>query len=520
MSILSSRLSKADANVSGRAKPIGVVHRPTHVDAVRQLVLAARASQIPLYPVSRGFNWGYGSKSPVKAGGDRVDLAQMNRILNADEISATNPVAVIEPGVTQMQLHKFLQANCPSLTFNVTGSSQHTSILGNALDRGVGYFGPRREDLFGLEVVCGSGQVLKTGFRRLGEQSPLAHSHPYGLGPMLDGLFFQGNFGIVTSACFRLISRRPHEAAVSLALARESDLAPFINELAKLKREGLLVSVTHVANRARSSATLAFGITRYLEQHCGIAGQQLEFEANRALKIVSPGEWASLGAVIGNRGQVRAALSEISARMGKLARIKVVTEARLDAAYAVAHRLRAVPLARMHAAVLSAIRPLHGLALGVPTDVAVENLLWQFGRTDLAATQLDESNCGLLFINPALPMEGPFVAAIVQDFKLIAQQHGHELYITLNIETASSMVAIINLLFDRSQSTQVEQAHRCADALLAHIRSKGLELYRARADIMEEMVAGDPAYWNTVRSLKKVFDPDNIIAPGRYNLAD
>ena len=106
----------------------------------------------------------------------------MNRILNAESISVNNPVAVIEPGVTQMQLYEFLQNHCPELTFNVTGSGKETSIIGNALDRGVGYMGPRREDLFGLEIVLGTGEILRTGFRRLGESSRLAHSHPFGLG--------------------------------------------------------------------------------------------------------------------------------------------------------------------------------------------------------------------------------------------------------------------------------------------------------------------------------------------------
>ena len=507
------------ANVSGRGHAPDAVHRPTQIDEIVQLVRAARASKTPLYPVSTGFNWGYGSRSPVVAGCELVDLGGMNRILNADQISPANPVAVIEPGVTQRQLHDFLLERCPQLTFNVTGSSQHTSILGNALDRGVGYFGPRREDVFGLEAVCGSGELLRTGFRRLGEASPLAHSHPYGLGPMLDGLFFQGNFGIVTSACFRLMPRRPYEVAVSFALQAGQELAAFIDVLAELKREGLLASVTHIANRARTHSTLASGVTSYLKEHADIPEEQLPAELQAVLNLVAPGEWTSLGGIGGNPRQVDAMIAEITTRIGALARVKVVTAARIDAAYAVAHRLRAVPWARMQAAMLSAIRPLHGLALGVPTDIAVDNLLWRFGRSDLSASQLDESNCGLLYISPALPMDGKFNAAITQEFEAIAQTHGHELFITLNIETATSMVAVINLLFDRNDQAEVDRAHRCADELLAHIRAKGLELYRARADLMEATVALDPPYWAMVRALKAQFDPDNIIAPGRYNVA-
>src|SRR5450830_209900 len=224
MRLQSSPAEAAYANITGRDHPVLTVHKPTSTEEIRQLIQQARHKGIPLYPVSRGFNWGYGSASPVTDGCALVDLNGMHRILNADRISLSNPVAVVEPGVTQGQLYDFLQNHCPELTFNVTGAARDTSLIGNALDRGVGYFGPRKDDLFGLEVVCGSGQTLKTGFRRLGESSPLAHSHPFGMGPMLDGLFFQGNFGIVTSACFRLMPRRPKEVAVSLALHHNADL--------------------------------------------------------------------------------------------------------------------------------------------------------------------------------------------------------------------------------------------------------------------------------------------------------
>jgi 4-cresol dehydrogenase (hydroxylating) len=505
-------------NVSGRSQPLGGQYRPGSVEEVLALVNAARLSGIPLYPISTGLNFGYGGKSPVTAGCALVDLSRMNRIRNAGQISLANPVAVIEPGVTQRQLYEFLEQHCPGLTFNVTGSARDTSILGNALDRGVGYFGPRKEDLFGLEVVCGSGALLHTGFRRLGDSSPLACSHPYGLGPMLDGLFSQSNFGIVTSACFRLVPRRPCQAAVSLGLRDEADLPRFIDALARLKREGLLESVTHIGNRPRTHATLMHGITRYFEATCKFSPERALQEADSALRRVAPGEWSSLGAVTGTRGQVRAALEEIRARMKPLARVMVVTRARLDLSYAVMNKLRFLRFGRANAAALSAIRPLHALALGVPTDAAIDSLLWKFGRSDLPAAALDSSGCGLLFVNPALPLDGQFVARVIAGMKKVAAEHRHTLYVTINIETATSLVAVINLLFDRHAEDELARAHRCADALLRYIRGEGLEVYRARADMMADVVGADPAYWATIRSLKDQFDPDNIIAPGRYNL--
>lgn len=506
-------------NVSGIAIPPLSVQFPDNTGEVQSIILAARRSRRPLYPLSTGLNWGYGSRSPVTSGNILVDLTRMNRILNADKISPNNPVALIEPGVTQAQLADFLASHCPELTFNVTGSGRDTSILGNALDRGVGYFGPRKEDLFSLEVVTGTGEILQTGFRRLGENSPLAHCHPYGLGPMLDGLFFQGNFGIVTSACFRLIPRRPKEVAVSIALRDMAFLAEFIDELARLKRDGLLTSVSHIGNQARIQSTLAYGVISYLEKECGYTPEQALAEADKVIAIVAPYEWASLAAVTGNAGQVRSAISEIRKRIRQIGRVMIINEQLLDIGYTVTHALRFIPFARANAAAIRSIRPLHALALGQPTDVAIDNLLWKFGRPDLPAKALDESNCGLLFVNPALPLDGKAVVKVIEELKAVASNHQHQLYMTLNIETPTSMVAVINLLFDRSHQEEVSRAHRCADAMLACIRRHDLEPYRARADMMKDIVQ-DNEYWRTIRRLKAVFDPDNIIAPGRYNLSD
>jgi 4-cresol dehydrogenase (hydroxylating) len=508
-------------NVSANDVPSTAICAPeTHEDVV-DLVQQARKDGIPLYPISTGFNWGYGSASPVVEGCKLVDLRKMRKILNQrgpSAISPSNPVALIEPGVTQGDLYDFLREKHFPLTFNVTGSSRDTSLIGNALDRGVGYFGPRREDLFALKLVLGTGQTLHTGFRRLGENSPLAYSHPYGLGPMADGLFFQGNFGIVTSACFRLMPRRPKEVAVSLALHDHTKLGEFIDELVQLKREGLMTSVTHLANKARSQASLLYGMTDYLEKECGFSLQHAEQEAQDAMRIAAPNEWTSLAAVTGTPAQVSATLQEIRKRVKKLARLVVVGQTLLDIGFKICNTLRFIPKLRANAAVINAVRPLHGLALGVPTDAAIDNLMWKYGRGGQAATTLDQSNCGLLYISPALPANGRQVASLMQELEQIAKEHNHQLFITINMETPTSLVAIMNLLFNRSNAGEVTGAHVCAKVLLEHIRARGLEVYRARTDMMSDIASEDSDYWQTIRGIKRQLDPQNIIAPGRYNL--
>lgn len=508
--------SASTGNVTGWWQPVDAVHHPSSVPEVVALVAEARRRQVPLYPVSTGLNWGYGSRSPVLPGAELLNLSRMNRILNADAISSANPVAVIEPGVTQGQLHDFLARAHPELTFNVTGSGIDSSILGNALDRGSGYLGPRSEDLFGFEWITGTGEVIRTGFRRLGEASPLAHCHPFGLGPMLDGLCLQSNLAIVTSACLRLRPRRPVEAAVSISLDEAALLPRLIDELARLKREGLLAAITHLGNPARSRFTLRPGIAKHLGSRHGLSGSVLEREVDLALSAALPHSWTGVCGITGNAGQVRAAMREIRQRLAALARVRLVTDARLDTAFAWCDRLSHWRPARVRAAALAAVRPLHALATGHPSDVAVQGLLGHFGESARAARDLDHSRCGLIYINPALPLDGRMVSETVAAMERRARDFGHELYVTVNLETGTSLVAVANLLFDRSVVAETDNARRCADALVAVIRSRGLEVYRARTDMMEDITGRQPEHWRWITALKQVFDPDQVIAPGRY----
>ncbi|MFA9439033.1 FAD-binding oxidoreductase [Uliginosibacterium sp. sgz301328] len=516
------RLARATQNITTREQPLAGRVTPRTVDEVRAVVLAAFDTNVPLYPVSTGLNWGYGSRSPATAGCVLVDLSAMRAIRNADDIGPDNPVAIIEPGVTQGQLADYLAEHVPSVYFNVTGSARETSVLGASLDRGVGYFGPRRDDVFGLEIVTGTAELLYTGLRRLGEDSPIATCHPYGLGPQLDGLFFQGNYGIVTSACLRLRPRQACHVAVSIGIPREDDLPGVIDTLAHLKRGGALPAVTHIGNRARTHATLHESVVRFLVDECGVAPGNAPAEADDVLRRVAPHPWTGLAGIAGTRAQVRAAIRAIRAALGRRAQLRVVTDRLLDTAISLRGVLGRIGPLRPLVAAAVATKPLHGLATGVPSSIAVRNLMLKFGSAaDAPVGELDTSRCGLMYICPVLPLRGMASVGALHRLQGVAERFGHTLYTTLNIETDLTLVAVINLLFDRGDAADTARAQECADALLADIEAQGLSVYRARADMMSYIAADtrghSQAFWQHVADLKRVFDPRDIIAPGRYN---
>lgn len=107
------------------AREVRAVARPGTVEA--------NASRRTLYPYSTGRNWGLGSRKPSRPTDALVDLRRLAAIRELDRVRG---FAVIEPGVTQQALARALHDT--DWTFNVTGSCADTSVLGNALERGVG----------------------------------------------------------------------------------------------------------------------------------------------------------------------------------------------------------------------------------------------------------------------------------------------------------------------------------------------------------------------------------------------
>ena len=103
--------------------------------------------------------------------------------------------------MTSRQLRAELGRLGDGLMLSATSGPPDGSITGNALDRGAGYtpyfdhFGM----LHGLQVVLADGSILHTGDGTL----PDAKSrflNKSGFGPLLDGLFSQSYYGVVTQA--------------------------------------------------------------------------------------------------------------------------------------------------------------------------------------------------------------------------------------------------------------------------------------------------------------------------------
>ena len=201
---------------------------PDTTEQVQAVVRTANKYKIPLYAISTGKNFAYGGPSPNVRGSVTVDLKRMNRILVCDD---KRHFALVEPGVSYIDLYRHIQANKLNVWVD-TPDPGWGSLIGNAMDHGIGYTMGYYRDHFGahtgMEVVLPNGEVMRTGMGAMpASQSWQEYRHGYGPDPC--GLFGQGNFGIVTKMGFRLMPAPEHWRNGLVTVPKRQDLIPLID---------------------------------------------------------------------------------------------------------------------------------------------------------------------------------------------------------------------------------------------------------------------------------------------------
>ncbi|HEY8519275.1 MAG TPA: FAD-binding oxidoreductase [Gammaproteobacteria bacterium] len=210
---------------------------PDRTEQVQAIVRIANTYRIPLWTIATGRNLGYGGSSPVLSGSVIVDLKRMNRII---EVNDKIHYAVVEPGVSYFDLYRYIQEHKLKVWIDPADPGWG-SPLGNALERGGGRT-PMKDHwnaVCGLEVVLPNGELLRTGMGAL-PNSAVWHQYKYGFGPLVDGLFSQSNYGIVTRMGLWLMPAPDAYRDGRVMVPRHDDLVPFLETYAYLMNSDIL----------------------------------------------------------------------------------------------------------------------------------------------------------------------------------------------------------------------------------------------------------------------------------------
>lgn len=111
---------------------------PRNVPEVQDMMRLCNEFVVPIWPFSIGRNTGYGGAAPRVPGSVSLELGKhLNKVL---EVNTKDTYAVVEPGVTYFELHEYLEKRgLRDKVWLDVPDLGGGSIIGNAVERGVGY---------------------------------------------------------------------------------------------------------------------------------------------------------------------------------------------------------------------------------------------------------------------------------------------------------------------------------------------------------------------------------------------
>ena len=511
-------LARYASSTSGAGtRPLAVVRPADRLEVQRIVELAGRFG-FSIYPLSTGKNWGYGDACAVGAGQLIVELARMNRIVRVDPELA---YAVIEPGVTQGQLAAFLREQGLDLWCDCTGAGPDTSLMGNILERGFGHspYGNRFQHIAGMQIVLASGELLATGFGHY-RGSKVTHLFGPGLGPSLDGLFTQSNLGVVVELGIWLMPAAASVCQFVSTVPRQQDLGALIEALRPLRLDGTLRSVVHIGNDLR---VLSGGATYPFEA----AGGASRLPAALRESMVARGgvqAWTVSGCLYGSVAQVAAARAAVRAALARTPARTAFFDQRALAAGSRAGRLLGwLGFGQALREKMGLGRALLALARGEPGGRFLAGAYWRRrGGLPLdfpAGADPALDGCGLLWVSPILPMRGADALGLHALVSPIFSQHGFDLFTTFSLINERSLCAVLTIAYDRDNAAETARARICHRAVFDAVMAAGYIPYRVGIESMALLDPEGDVYWKVAARIKDAFDPQGMIAPGRYEPA-
>jgi glycolate oxidase len=188
-----------------RGRPTVVVY-PRTAEQVSAIVQLANRYGLPLVP--RGAGTGLSGGALATEGGILMPMTRMNRIL---EVDVENRLAVVEPGLVNLELSKAVATY--DLFYAPDPSSQRACTIGGNVAENAGgphclALGVTTNHVLGLELVLADGSIIRTG--GWGVDRP-----GYDLTGVVVGS--EGTLAIVTKVCVRLL-RRPEAVRTFLGI--------------------------------------------------------------------------------------------------------------------------------------------------------------------------------------------------------------------------------------------------------------------------------------------------------------
>ena len=477
-------LKKYGTNFTGtEVIPFCIIYPETEEDIQKILNFCVNNS-LQCYPLSRGKNFGYGTAQGTSAGQVIIDLSGMNKIL---EVNQELCYVKLQPGVSQQQLYDFLNSMTDNrLQLDVTGAGLDASVVGNILERGFGHtdYGDRFSRVINMKVMLADGTVIRTGFGSY-ENANAVNTFRYGVGPIIDGLFTQSNFGIITELTFELMPRQEKNLMFVFSTKNYEDIGKLVTVIRELKLSNVINSAVHIANKARA------------------IGQS---------KLPMVGVWNMSGVISGPKEVVAAKREVIKKAFKKNLsnyRLFFMGDSVIKKIGWINDKIVALPI-------YGTLRDAYDLQCGIPTDQPLKILL---NNPEAKSESLSVTDTKLNFkwICSVCKADSESVTEMLHLIHKLFDEHNYEFRVTLTAINSRSFIMISNIVYERTPQ-EVARASEFYHLCMNKLNEKGYFPYRSGSGSYETLPRQDEYTQDLLKKLKKAMDPANVIAPGKYNI--
>ncbi|KAM0752298.1 Asp170ser mutant of vanillyl-alcohol oxidase [Meredithblackwellia eburnea MCA 4105] len=454
---------------------------PADTEDVVKIVKWANEFKVPLWPISIGRNLGYGGSAPRLPGSLIVHLGRrMNKVLQVDP---ENSSCFLEPGVSYFDLYEHLhKVGLGEQLWVDVPDLGGGSVIGNALDRGVGYtpYGDHWAQHCGMEVVMPTGEIIRTGMMAMPD-SGCSQAFNYGFGPQIDGMFTQANLGIVTKMGMWLMPSPGGCYPFMFTFPEHSDLVQLVDLMRPLMLNRQLHNIPGLRLGIYDCATY----TTRAEAFPGMEGKPITPEMEREmLKKRGAAAWYFYAAVYGPESHALPHLEFLKSVFLQVPGAKYYTRDDVPANHYLHDRAKV--------------------------------FRWNphLPRTRLA--ELDPH--GTLFFSPISPVVGKDALAQVEMCKYRFDEYGFDFFDVLYVGPRE-VHNIVILLFDKTNPEQRRKAMKCMQVMIEDAAKLGYGEYRTHIALQDLVMStynyNDSSLLRLHEKMKDDLDPNGILAPGR-----
>lgn len=451
----------------------------TTVEQVQQVVKICNEYKVPVWTISTGRNFGYGSSAPVARGQIILDLRKMNKILHVDPELCT---ALVEPGVTYQMLYDYLEENNIPLMLSFSAPSAIAGPLGNTMDRGVGYtpYGEHFMMQCGMEVVLANGDVLRTGMGGV-KGDKAWQVFKWGYGPTLDGMFTQANYGICTKMGFWLMPKPPVFKPLEIQFDNEEDIHDIVEFIRPLRINQVIPNSVVIAGILWEASTCNTRRSDYITE----PGATPDAILKQIQKDKHLGAWNVYAALYGTKEQVEVNFKIVQDALKALGKGRLITEETAGNTQPFKYRAQ--------------------LMSGVPNLQEFGLYNWRGGG-------------GSMWFAPVSQARGSECDKQKSLAKKILNKHGLD-YVGEFIVGWRDMHHVIDVLYDRSSEEETKRANACFNELLDEFEKEGYAVYRVNTAFQERVAQSYGTVKRDVeRKIKRALDPNGILAPGKSGI--